>query len=147
MSNLNSIGLLEVASIAIGYQAQDAMLKAAPVDVLLARTICSGKYLIAIGGDVASVQASVDAGAKLCAGALIEKTYRASLVEWPNIAGALKIRVTVDPNGAATLVEMLEDSLDDPAVRACAYWNLRDAAYPPKKPGRYTFAFALRPPR
>jgi tetratricopeptide (TPR) repeat protein len=81
------------------------------------------------------------------AGALIEKTYRASLAEWPNIAGALKIRVTADANGAATLVEVLEDSLDDPAVRACAYWNLRDAAYPPKKPGRFTFVFTLRPPR
>jgi tetratricopeptide (TPR) repeat protein len=81
------------------------------------------------------------------AGALIEKTYRTSLVEWPNIAGGLKIRVSVDANGAATLVEVLEDSLDDPAVRACAYWNLRDAAYPPRKPGRFTFAFALRPPR
>jgi tetratricopeptide (TPR) repeat protein len=89
--------------------------------------------------DVAAIQKA--------AGVLIEKTYRASLVEWPNIAGALKIRVTTDPNGAATLVEVLEDSLDDPAVRACAYWNLHDAAYPPKKPGRYTFAFALRPPR
>jgi len=81
------------------------------------------------------------------AGALIEKTYRAALVEWPNIAGALKIRVTADANGSATLVEVLEDSIDDPAVRACAYWNLRDAAYPPKKPGRFTFAFTLRPPR
>jgi tetratricopeptide (TPR) repeat protein len=81
------------------------------------------------------------------AGALIEKTYRASLVEWPNIAGAIKIRATVDASGAATLVEVLDDSLDDPAVRACAYWNLRDAAYPPKKPGRFTFAFTLRPPR
>ncbi len=80
------------------------------------------------------------------ANALIEKTYRASLVEWPNIAGALKLRVTTDANGAATLIEMLEDSLDDPAVRACAYWNLRDAAYP-KKPGRLTFVFTLRPPR
>jgi predicted Zn-dependent protease len=78
---------------------------------------------------------------------LIEKTFRQSLVEWPNIAGAIKIRVTTDPNGAATLVEVLEDSVDDPAVRACAYWSLRDAAYPQKKPGRYTFAFTLRPPR
>jgi len=81
------------------------------------------------------------------AGSLIEKTYKARVVEWPNLAGALKIRVTVDANGAATLVEVLADSVEDPAVRACAYWNLRDASYPPKKPGRFTFAFTLRPPR
>lgn len=81
------------------------------------------------------------------AGALIEKTYKGRVVEWPNLAGAIKIRVTTDASGAATLVEVLEDSVEDPAVRACAYWNLRDASYPPKKPGRYTFAFTLRPPR
>ena len=43
---LNSIGLLELSSIAIGYLAEDAMLKAAPVELLLARTICSGKYIV-----------------------------------------------------------------------------------------------------
>ena len=68
-------------------------------------------------------------------------------MEWPNLAGTLKIRVTSDPTGVATLVEVLADSVEDPAVRACAYWNLRDASYPPKKQGRYTFAFTLRPPR
>jgi tetratricopeptide (TPR) repeat protein len=81
------------------------------------------------------------------AGALIEKTYKARVAEWPNLAGALKIRVTTDAAGAATLVEVLEDTVADPAVRACAYWNLRDATYTQKKPGRYTFVFALRAPR
>ena len=63
MATLNSIGLVEVASVATGYLAQDAMLKAADVQLLLARTICSGKYLIAIGGVVAPVAAAVEAGA------------------------------------------------------------------------------------
>lgn len=89
-----------------------------------------------------------DVGAlQRAAGALIEKTYRARLAEWPNLAGTLKIRVTSDATGAATLVEVLTDSVEDAAVRACAYWNLRDAAYPQKKQGRYTFAFTLKPPR
>ena len=73
MPTLNSIGLVEVASIATGYLAQDAMLKAADVELLLARTICSGKYLVVVGGDVASVQAAVDAGAARCRGSLIER--------------------------------------------------------------------------
>ncbi len=38
------------------------MLKTAQVDLLLNRTICSGKYMILIGGNVAAVKASVDAG-------------------------------------------------------------------------------------
>jgi microcompartment protein CcmL/EutN len=73
VAKLNSIGLIEVASIATGYLAQDAMLKAADVQLLLARTICSGKYLIVIGGEVAAVSASVEAGAGRCNGSLIEK--------------------------------------------------------------------------
>ena len=62
----------------------------------------------------------------------------------PSLAGDLKVRVTVNPAGEATLVEVLEDTIHDPDVRACAYWNLRDAAYPKNKPGRFTFAFSFR---
>ena len=54
----NSIGLIELTSIAAGYQAADAMLKAAEVDIILSRTICSGKYMVLIGGDVAAVKAA-----------------------------------------------------------------------------------------
>jgi microcompartment protein CcmL/EutN len=62
MANKNSIGLIEMSSIASGFQVADAMLKAADVELLLARTICSGKYMVLIGGDVAAVTAAVDAG-------------------------------------------------------------------------------------
>jgi len=92
---LNSIGLVEVSSIAAGFLAQDAMLKAATVDLLLARTICSGKYLIAIGGDVASVQAAVEAGAKRCAGSLIEKRTIAHVHE--SVFPAISMAVDLPP--------------------------------------------------
>jgi microcompartment protein CcmL/EutN len=58
----NSIGLIELSSIAAGFEVADAMLKAADVELVLARTICSGKYMILIRGDVAGVKASVEAG-------------------------------------------------------------------------------------
>ena len=58
----NSIGLIELTSIAAGYQACDAMLKAADVDLVLSRSICSGKYMVMVRGDVAAVQAAVSAG-------------------------------------------------------------------------------------
>jgi len=64
VSELNAIGLVELTSIALGHLAEDAMLKAAPVEMLLARTICSGKFLVVVAGDVASVEAAVDAGAQ-----------------------------------------------------------------------------------
>jgi tetratricopeptide (TPR) repeat protein len=90
-------------------------------------------------GDVDSVQRAV--------GRLIDRTYRGRLKELPRLSGRLTVRVTVDAAGVANLVEVLEDSVHDEDVRACAYWNLRDASYPPNKPGRYSFAFSLRPVR
>lgn len=58
--NKNSIGLIELTSIAAGMQAADIMLKTSEVELILSRTICSGKYMVLIGGDVAAVQSAVD---------------------------------------------------------------------------------------
>jgi len=56
------IGMIELTSVGIGYVVQDAMLKAADVQLILGRTICSGKYINLVGGDVGAVQASLEAG-------------------------------------------------------------------------------------
>jgi microcompartment protein CcmL/EutN len=96
MADFNSIGLLEVTSVAIGYLAQDAMLKAASVEVLMARSICSGKYLVVVAGDVASVQASVEAGGQVAAGALIEKRTIARI--HPAVFPAISMAVDVAPD-------------------------------------------------
>jgi microcompartment protein CcmL/EutN len=101
VSKLNSVGLVEVASIATGYVAQDAMLKAASVQLLLARTICSGKYLIVVGGDVASVQSSVDAGAARCRGSLIER--RVVTKVHPGVFPAIGLSVDAAPEQVKAL--------------------------------------------
>ncbi len=58
---MNSLGLIEMTSIAAGMQAADIMLKTSQVELILSRTICSGKYIVLIGGEVAAVQSAVDA--------------------------------------------------------------------------------------
>ncbi|MCC6550921.1 MAG: BMC domain-containing protein [Ignavibacteriaceae bacterium] len=58
---MNSLGLIEMTSIAAGMQAADIMLKTSNVEMILSRTICSGKYMTLIGGEVAAVQTAVDA--------------------------------------------------------------------------------------
>jgi len=73
VANLEAIGLVELTSLGMGYLVEDAMLKAASVELLVARTICPGKYIIVIGGDVAAVTASVNAGAEAAEESLIEK--------------------------------------------------------------------------
>ncbi len=58
---INSLGLVELSSIAAGMLAADIMLKTSQVELVLSRTICSGKYMVMIGGDVTEVQSAVDA--------------------------------------------------------------------------------------
>jgi microcompartment protein CcmL/EutN len=61
-TQLIAIGLVEFTSIARGIEASDAMLKNAPVELVLNRTICSGKFITLIAGDVASVESATKAG-------------------------------------------------------------------------------------
>jgi len=70
----NSIGLIELGSIAAGYEVCDAMLKTADVELLLSRSICSGKYMVMIRGDVAGVEASVRAGSRAGHFSIIDTT-------------------------------------------------------------------------
>ncbi len=67
-----SIGAVELSSIGIGYQVEDEMLKTASVELLIARTICSGKYLIVVGGSVSDVEAAVQVAQQSAADTLID---------------------------------------------------------------------------
>ena len=129
MPELNSIGLLELTSVAVGHLALDAMLKAASVEVLLARSICSGKYLIAVAGDAASTTAAVDAGARVSPGTLIEKRTISRLdpAVFPAIANAVEIDPSeirslgiVETFSAASIIEVA-----DTAVKAANVTLLR----------------------
>ncbi len=65
MKNRSAIGMIEMNSIAKGYAVGDAMLKAANVEILFNRTICPGKFMVMVAGDVAAVEAAMDAGMAL----------------------------------------------------------------------------------
>ncbi|MEW6264001.1 MAG: BMC domain-containing protein [Thermodesulfobacteriota bacterium] len=60
--NFKAIGLLELSSVAVGLAAADAMIKAAAVEMIQARTACPGRYLVLVAGDTGSVQSSVQVG-------------------------------------------------------------------------------------
>lgn len=57
-----ALGLIEFSSICRGIETTDAMLKAAEVELVMARTICSGKYMAMVAGELHDVQASIGAG-------------------------------------------------------------------------------------
>jgi microcompartment protein CcmL/EutN len=98
---LNSIGLIELSSVAVGYLVEDITLKAGDVQLLLARTICSGKFLIAIAGDVTSVQAALHAGAAAAGCSLIERRQIARV--HPSVFAAISQTVEIDPKQLRSL--------------------------------------------
>ena len=62
-----AVGLVETSSIARGIYAADEILKAADVEIIVNRTICPGKYMVLVGGNVGAVNASIEAGVRAAA--------------------------------------------------------------------------------
>ncbi len=120
----NSIGLIELSSIAAGFQVCDAMLKAADVDLLLSRSICSGKYMVMVRGDVAAVQSSVDSGCKAGDFSIIDTMVIANLHEavFPAITGvnkteALEALGIIESFSVASLIEAADAAVKTAQVR------------------------------
>ncbi len=108
----DSIGLIELTSIAAGFQCCDAMLKTSDVELLLSRSICSGKYMVMVRGDVAAVQAAVGAGVSAGHFSVIDSFVIPNLHEavFPAIAGSSKVETLealgiVESFSVASLIE------------------------------------------
>jgi microcompartment protein CcmL/EutN len=108
----HSFGLIELTSVAAGFEVCDAMLKAANVQLLLSRSICSGKYIVLVRGDVAAVRASVEAGAQVGRHSLIDSFVIPNVDESiaPAISGNNKIEVMdalgiIESFSVASLIE------------------------------------------
>jgi microcompartment protein CcmL/EutN len=95
VSEISSIGLIELSSVATGYVVEDVMLKAGSVQLLMARSICSGKFLIAVAGDVTSVEAAVQAGGVAAGASLIERRQISRV--HPSVLAAISNAVDIDP--------------------------------------------------
>ena len=118
----NCVGLIELSSIAAGFAVADAMLKAADVELLLSRSICSGKYMVAVRGNVAAVSASVEAGEAAGGGTVIDRFVIPNLHEqvFPALAGTSP-RARMDALGileSFTVASLLEAA--DAAVKAAS---------------------------
>lgn len=58
----NAIGILEIKNVTRGILVSDAMLKAANVELIMAHSLCPGKFYVMVGGDVGAVQSAVRSG-------------------------------------------------------------------------------------
>ncbi len=120
----NSIGLIELGSIAAGFQTCDAMLKTADVELVLARSICSGKYMVMVRGDVGAVEASVDAGRNAGTFSVIDSFVIPNVHEsiFPAISGTTKVEAlqalgVVESFSVASLIEGADAAVKAANVR------------------------------
>ena len=54
-----AIGMIEFKTTATGVTAADAMVKTSDVEIVEAQTVCPGKYIAIITGDLSAVKAAV----------------------------------------------------------------------------------------
>jgi microcompartment protein CcmL/EutN len=117
-----AIGLIETNSIAVGIRVGDAMVKRAPVNLLEARTVCPGKYIVLVGGYTGPVGESMQAGKEAAADALVDQLFLPNVHPslFPAIAGA----VSMDEVEALGIVETISVASTivaaDAAVKAAA---------------------------
>lgn len=54
-----AIGMAEFKTVSAGIMAADAMVKTSEIDIIEAQTVCPGKYIVIITGDLSAVNAAV----------------------------------------------------------------------------------------
>lgn len=99
---MDTLGLVELASIAAGAGIADGMIKAANVELVRAAPICGGRYLIQVAGDREAVQSSVDT-AKASGRKLMEAIVISGVS--PQVIEALKKPRLSQPGEALGVVE------------------------------------------
>ena len=65
--------MVEYKTVSSGMRAADIMVKTAEVEIIEATTVCPGKYMVLISGELSAVRASVDAAAAKMPDMLIDK--------------------------------------------------------------------------
>lgn len=122
-----AIGMVELKTVSVGMRAADCMVKTADVELLQADTVCPGKFLALISGDLSAVNAAVEAAAAQDAEQLIDSfvlgnphesifsaLYGASEIDSPNALGVLETFsaaaavVAADTAAKTALVDLIE---------------------------------------
>ncbi|HLP17336.1 MAG TPA: BMC domain-containing protein [Bacteroidota bacterium] len=95
MAERNSIGIIELASIYKGFSVQDEVLKSANVEKLLGRTICSGKYLIAVRGSAGDIDVALETAREVGGFAIVNAVAMRNVDDriFPAIAGVTPLQI------------------------------------------------------
>ncbi len=84
-----ALGMVELTSIARGVVVADAMAKKAPIVILQSHPISPGKHIVVIGGGVAEVDESLQAGLAAAGATLVDRLFlpQAHAQLFPLVAG------------------------------------------------------------
>ena len=88
-----AIGMVEYKTVSAGVVAADAMVKTSEVSIIEAQTVCPGKYIVIISGDLSAVNAAVETSKTLHGRHLINSFVLGNPHKsiFPAIYGATKI--------------------------------------------------------
>ena len=71
---MDTIGFIEVSSIASGFEVADAMSDTAVINIIFSKASCPGKCYVLISGQIANVQKAVEVGSDIAGEFLISST-------------------------------------------------------------------------
>ncbi len=69
----NAIGLIELNSVAKGFEVTDAVLKTTDSELIEAHPVCPGKFIVLITGTTADVESSISYGLEVSEDSMVDK--------------------------------------------------------------------------
>jgi microcompartment protein CcmL/EutN len=102
-----AVATVELNQVARGFTVCDVMVKVAPVTLIEASTLCPGKYLIVVGGEVASVESSFEAGLQAGGSSVIDRLLlaRADRQVFHALVGEARRRVKFQAGDSLGVIE------------------------------------------
>ncbi len=100
---MESLGMVELNSIARGIEAGDAILKTANVKLVGAYASCPGKYVVMVRGQEAAVKSAIEVGTKSAGKSLVNDIIIANI--HPQVFSALSSTSDFESKGAVGIVE------------------------------------------
>jgi microcompartment protein CcmL/EutN len=99
----NAIGLIEMTSIAKGFEVADALLKTAQVEMVFNRSICPGKFMVLIAGETDAVRSSLAVGIELAGATLVDDLLIPNV--HPDVFPAISGTRVIEETGALGVIE------------------------------------------
>ena len=100
-----AIGMIEFKTTATGVTAADAMVKTSDVEIVEAQTVCPGKYIAIITGDLSAVKAAVDTAVTTYGTTQVEEISALGILETYDAASIIE---AADQAAKTAIVDLIE---------------------------------------